>query len=190
MVFPWDPSDSKSLQVFKTLLSILADLNNAVVWMFSTRPLVFKSSSLSTNWLVIVPSAPITISITVSFMFHSFFSSLARSCYLSLFPLSFSFYPVMSHYSAGSVLFSFFFFFCRLSPSLIIWTRFGNQFLSPNPREFCASHFLGQILGWSNLNFLHNSQCITFYYSRVTMRSLRSNCLFGTVMVHKIYLVP
>ena len=36
MVFQW--SDSKSPQVSKTLLSTLADLNNAVVWMVSTRP--------------------------------------------------------------------------------------------------------------------------------------------------------
>ena len=31
--FHWSLSDSKSLQVFRTLLSILVDLNNAVVWM-------------------------------------------------------------------------------------------------------------------------------------------------------------
>ena len=30
MVFHWGLSDFKSLQVFRTLLSILADLNNAV----------------------------------------------------------------------------------------------------------------------------------------------------------------
>ena len=57
--------------------------------MVSTRPLISKSSSSNTNPFVIVPSVP--IGITVSFMFHSFFSSLARSWYLSLFSLSFSF---------------------------------------------------------------------------------------------------
>ena len=45
-------SDSKSPQVSRTLLRILADLNNAVVWMVSTRPLIFKSSSPCTNPLV------------------------------------------------------------------------------------------------------------------------------------------
>ena len=39
-------SDSKSAQVSRTLLSILTDRNNAVVWMVSTRPVISKSSSL------------------------------------------------------------------------------------------------------------------------------------------------
>ena len=39
-------SDSKSPQVFRNLFSILAGLNNAVVWMVSAHPPIFKSSSL------------------------------------------------------------------------------------------------------------------------------------------------
>ena len=35
MVFHWSLSDSKSPQVSRTFSSILADLNNAVVWIFS-----------------------------------------------------------------------------------------------------------------------------------------------------------
>ena len=38
MVFHWRLSDSKSPQVSRTLLSILAVFNNVVVWMVSTRP--------------------------------------------------------------------------------------------------------------------------------------------------------
>ena len=38
MVFPLGLSDNKSPQVFRILLSILANLNNAVFWMVSTRP--------------------------------------------------------------------------------------------------------------------------------------------------------
>ena len=38
-----------------------------------------------------VPRAPIIIGINVTFMFHSFFNSLARSRYLSFFSLSFNF---------------------------------------------------------------------------------------------------
>ena len=49
------------------------------------------SSSPRTNPLMTEPSTPITIGITVTFIFHSFFSSLARSGYSSLFSLSFSF---------------------------------------------------------------------------------------------------
>ena len=69
MVFHWSLSDSKSLQVSRTLLSILAVLNNIVVWLVSTRPLISKSSSPFNNPLVTVPKAPITISIIVSFIF-------------------------------------------------------------------------------------------------------------------------
>ena len=91
VVLYWSLTESKSSHVSRTLLSILADLNNAVVWMVSTCSLISKSSSPCTNYLVTIPSAPITISITVTFMFHSFFSSLARCRYVSLFSLPFSF---------------------------------------------------------------------------------------------------
>ena len=84
-------SDSKSSQIFRTLLSILADLNSAVVWIVSTRSLIFKSCSLCTNHLVIVLRTKTTVGITVTFLFHSFFNPLARSTYLSFFLLSFNF---------------------------------------------------------------------------------------------------
>ena len=73
MVFHWSLCDSKSPHVSRTLLSILANLNNAVVWTVSTRPVISKSSSPCTNPLVTVPRAPITIGIIVTFMFHNFF---------------------------------------------------------------------------------------------------------------------
>ena len=85
MVFHLSLSDSKSSQVSRTLLGILAVLNNVVVWMVSTRPPTSKSSNSFNNPLVTVPKAPITIGIIVTFMFHSFFNSLPRSRYLSFF---------------------------------------------------------------------------------------------------------
>ena len=91
MVFLWRLSHSKSPQVSRTLLSILAVFNNAVVWMVSTRLPTSKSSRPFNNPLITVPKAPITIGIIVIFMFHSFFNSLARSRNLSLFSHSFSF---------------------------------------------------------------------------------------------------
>ena len=91
MVFHWSLSGSNSPKVSRTLLSILAVLNNVVVLMVSPRPPPFKSSSPFSNPLVSVPNAPITIGIIVTFMFHSFFNSLARSRYLSFFSLSFNF---------------------------------------------------------------------------------------------------
>ena len=77
MVFHWRLSD-KSPQVSRTLLSILAVLNNPVVWMDSTRPPTSKSSRPFNDPLVTVPKTPFTICITVTFMFDSIFSSLAK----------------------------------------------------------------------------------------------------------------
>ena len=91
MVFHWSLSDSKSPQVSMTLLSILAVFNNALVWMVSTRPLTSKSARRFNNPLVTVSKAPITIGTIGTFMFHSFFNSLARSRYLFFFSHSFSF---------------------------------------------------------------------------------------------------
>ena len=78
MVSHWSLNDSKSPQVSRTLLSILTDINNAVVWMVSIRPLISKSSGPCTNPLVTVPIAPSTTGIIITFMFHSFFNSFAR----------------------------------------------------------------------------------------------------------------
>ena len=91
MVSHWILSDSKSPQVSRTLFSILADLNNAVVRMVSNCPIISKSSNPCINPLVTVPRAPITIGINITFTFHSFFNSQARSRYLSFFLLSFNF---------------------------------------------------------------------------------------------------
>ena len=91
MVFHRSLSESKSSQVYRTRLSILAVLNNVVVWIVSTRPPTSKSSSHFSNPLFTVPNAPITISIIVTWMFHSFFNSLVRSSYLSFFSNYFSF---------------------------------------------------------------------------------------------------
>ena len=58
MVFHWWLSNSKCPQVFRTLLSILGDLNNTVV---STRSLISKSPCPCTN--------PITTSLSCSIAF-------------------------------------------------------------------------------------------------------------------------
>ena len=83
-------SDCKFPQVSRALLSILANLNNALVWKVFTHPLISKSSSPCTNLLVTIPRAPIITGITVTFMFYSFFNSLVRSRYLSFFSFSFN----------------------------------------------------------------------------------------------------
>ena len=69
-------SDSKSPQVSRTLLGILADLTYAVAWIVSTPSLISKFSSFCPNPLVIVQRASITIFMTLTHMFHSFSESL------------------------------------------------------------------------------------------------------------------
>ena len=66
MVFHWTLSDSKSPQVSRILLSILTVLNNVVVWMVSTRPATFSSST------------PFIIIIIISTPLEFFTSALAN----------------------------------------------------------------------------------------------------------------
>ena len=146
MVSHWSLSDSKSPQVSRTLLRILAVLINAVIWIVSTRPPTSKSSRPFNNPLVIVPKAPITIGTIVSFMFHSFFNSLARSRYFSH-----SFRFIL--WSAGTakstilqILFLFFLFFCRLL-CLVFWPRLGDLCVCQSPIGVYVCHFPGQVLG-------------------------------------------
>ena len=65
-------SDCKSLQVIRTFLSIVSDLNNVVVC-----PLIFKSSSpcTSLSWL---PITPFIIGDILTFLFQSVFSILLQ----------------------------------------------------------------------------------------------------------------
>ena len=86
MVFHWSLSDSKSPQVSRTRLRILAVLSKAVIWIVSTPPATSKSSRLFNNPLVIVPKASITIGIIVTFMFYSFFQFSSKVEVLILLP--------------------------------------------------------------------------------------------------------
>ena len=67
--------------VSMTLLSSLVDVKNVVVWLISARLPISNFSSPFTKPLRIVPSASITIVITIIFTLHSFFGSLTRSKY-------------------------------------------------------------------------------------------------------------
>ena len=88
MVSHWSLSDNKSPQVSMTLFSILVGLNRTVVFMVSTRPL-YQSFNDS------VQRAPITMGITVTFIFHSF-SVLQQGPGTYLFFPFFQFYSVVS----------------------------------------------------------------------------------------------
>ena len=112
MVFHRSLSDSKSPQVSRTLLTILTVLNNAVVWIVSTRPPTSKSSKPFNDPLVTVPKAPMTISIIVTYMFHSFFNSLARSRYFSFFSHSFSFILWSAETAKSTILKLLSYYYC------------------------------------------------------------------------------
>ena len=181
MAFLWSLSDSKSPQVSRILLSILADVNNDVVCIVSTRPWFFRSCSPFINPSMTVPSAPITVGITIMLMFHSFFNSLARSRYFS-----FAFSFILG--SAKSTVRQVLFFFCWPSLGLVVWPRLDDPFVFQNPRELCASPFLGRIMYiyhsfvWSSLNFLHTSKWINFQpicVSSYTLYALKRNRLIN-----------
>ena len=151
MVFHWRLSDSQSPQVSRTLLRILAVVNNVVVWMVSTRPPTSKSSSPFSNPLVTVLNVPITIGIIVTCMFHSFFNSLARLRYLSFFSHSFSFI-LWSAGTAKSTILQVL-FFCGLLLGLVSWPRLGDPCVCQSPLGVYVCYFLGQMLG-----------CAYYYY--------------------------
>ena len=192
MVFHWGLSDSKSPQVSRTLLSILAILNNVVVWMVFTLPPTSNSSSPFNNPLLTVPKAPITIGIIVTFMCHGFFNSLARSRYLSFFSLSFSFIL----WSAGTakstilqILFFFFFFLIIIRSGLLAKIRW-SVCMSKSHRSLCVSFSrtgaglcIYHLLVGSNLNFLHISQWITLpTQSCQVLYSFCANLLHSLIM--------
>ena len=98
-------------QVSRILLSILADLNNSVVWMVSARLLISKSSSPCTHPLVTIPSVSPSLSFSTVF-----FDSLESSRYF-FFSLSFNFTQWLAGTAKSTIqqvlfFFSFFFFFC------------------------------------------------------------------------------
>ena len=144
MVFRWSLSDSKSHQVSRALLSILPDLNNAVVWMVSTRPLISKFSSSFINPSMIIPRETIAIGINVTFMFHSFsISKQGRGTYPSFHFLSILLCGQSGRQYPQFCKFSFFFVNCYQ-----VWSSGRDKVIRlylKIPLEF-LSHSSGQML--------------------------------------------
>ena len=117
--FAGDLSLESEGQVSGTLLSILPDLNNAVVWMVSSRLLISYYSSPFTKPLGIVLSFLITINTTVIFMFLCFFYfSGAKAKYSFLFCFLFFFLSVVRWNSRD--LYSASFLFLTLYTSVFL----------------------------------------------------------------------
>ena len=186
MVFHWSLSDSKSPQVSRILLSILAVLNSAVVWVVSTRPSTSRSSSPFSNPLVTVPNAPITIGIIVTCMFHSFFNSLARSRYLSLFSHSFSFILWSAETAKSTILQVL---LIIIKSGLLVGIRWSVCMLKSH-RSLCVAFSrtgvglcIYHLLVWSNLSFLHIFQWITLpIQSCLALYSLCDNLLHSLII--------
>ena len=186
MVFHWNMSDSKSPQVSRTLLSILAVLNNVVVWIVSTRPPTCKSSSPFNNLLVTVSNAPITIGIIVPCMFNCFFNSLARSTYLSFFSHSISFIL----WSAKSIILLVLFFLLIIIWSGLLVEIWWSVCMSMSHKSLCvlfsrtgAGFCIYHLLVWSDLNFLHIPRWITLpTQSCLFLNSFCTNLLHSLIM--------
>ena len=146
----------------------VTDLNNAVIWIVSTRPFISKSSSP----LVTVPRAPITMGITVTFMFHSFFISLVRTRYLSLFSFSFNFTLGSAGIAKSTILF--------LVDYYKVWSQRNLCIsFSRTDSRLCMYH----LFVWLNFNFLYNSQWITLpTQSCLVLYSLWANLLHSLIM--------
>ena len=188
MVFHWNLSDSNSPQISRTRLRILVVLSNAVLWIVSTRPPTSKSSRPFNDSLVIVPKAPITIGTIVTFMFHSFLYSLARSWYLSFFSHSFRFI-LWSARTAKSTILQILFLLLIIMSGLLAGIRWSVCMLKSH-RSWCVSFSrtgaglcIYHLLVWLNFNFLHISQWITLpTQSCLALYSFCANLLHSLIM--------
>ena len=186
MVFLWSLSDCKSPQVSRTLLSILADLNNSVVWTVSSRPVIYKSSGPCTNHLVTVPRAPITIGIIVTFMFHFFLFSSKVEVLILLFAF-FQIYYVVCGDSIVHNSSSLSFLLIIIRSGLLAEIRWS---VSKSESSLCVTFSrkdtglcMYHLFVLSNFNFLHNSQWITLpSQSCLVLYSFCANLLHSLIM--------
>ena len=146
VVFHWNLSDSKYPQVSSTLFSILAVLNNAVVWRASTRPLISKSSSPFINPLVTVPKAQILILLFTFFQFYS-----VVRCNDKVHNFSSSLFLELIIIRSGLL--------AEIKWSVCFWKSHRGLCVSFSRTD--AGLCIYNLFVWSHFNFLHNSQWIT-----------------------------
>ena len=128
--------------------------------MVSTRPFISKSSSPRSNVLVTVTRAPITIGITVTFTFYSFFSIFSVG--LGMYP-SFRFLSILLCGQLGQQCPQIvIFLFCWLLYDLVPWPRLSDPFLfSKYKNSLCVTFprtdselSIYDLFAWSNSQWI------------------------------------
>ena len=123
-------------------------------------------------------------------MFHSFFSSLARSSYLSFFSHSFCFILWSAGTAKSTILQVLFFLLLIIIKSgLLAGIRWSVCILKSH-RSLCESFSrigaglcIYHLLVWSNLNFLHISQWITLLTQSCLVLYSRSANLLHSLII-------
>ena len=188
MVFHWNLSDESPL-VSRTILSILAVFNDAVVWMVTSRSPTSKSSSPINNPLVTVPKSQLVqLSLSCSTDFLKF--SIKVEVLILLFTF-FQFYSVVIRDSkvdnfAGFLLFLLLIIIRSGLLAEIRWYVCMSKFhwslcvsFSWTDAGLCTYH----LLVWSDLNFLLISQWITLpTQSCLALYSFCDNLLHSLIM--------
>ena len=134
MVFHESLSDSKSLWVFKTFLSILT--NCGLGGINFSSDFQFLQSLLSRS-LRTISSTLTTICISVTFIL---FSGEVQAFIFS-FSLIFTLWSTRTVKSNRLLLFSP----CWTIKGLVVWPGLGDSFVSQNPGEFYTTHSRGWI---------------------------------------------
>ena len=155
------------------------------------KELLLRKTKQSTKTLVIVPSTPITIGITVAFKFHSFITSQTRSRYLSLF--------AFFYFHSGGLPGQQSPPFGRLPTPFLLLTITRSNRLAEKRWFVCHSKSLRSLrisfsrtdsalsiyhlFVWSDLDFLHSPQRITFpTQSCVVLYSFCANLLHSLII--------
>ena len=145
MDFHWSPGDSNSFLLLYDS-SRYSGQSYCRLDGVDSSP-IFNPSNSIINPLGTVPSAPIT-NYYFTHMFHSFLSSRARSKYLSVF----SFHS--DSQGLQSLLYSRFLVKIRWSVCISKYRNFVHPIFQ--------DRFWFVYIVWSNFNFLHNFQWVTF----------------------------
>ena len=111
---------------FQVSFQYTTQSKQCLVWVVLPRPPIYSFSKLLSKSLGNIPSTPIIISVTGTYIFRSLFSFLARSMYLHLFSFSLMF-TLWNGETAKSTIWQVL-FFALLSISRILWPVLDDLF--------------------------------------------------------------